>query len=57
MDTYKTNRFNRTVIAAALAATLVGGNVLGMSAAHTQYHNPHRPQQDHGNQDLPVSLS
>lgn len=34
MDTYKTNRFNRTVIAAALAATLVGGNVLGMSAAH-----------------------
>ena len=34
MDTYKTNRFNRTVIATALAATLVGGNLLGMSAAH-----------------------
>jgi serine protease Do len=33
MDTKKTNRFKRTAIAAALAATLVGGHVLGMSSA------------------------
>ena len=33
MDTNKTNRFNRRVIAVALAATLVGGYVAGISAA------------------------